>query len=340
MTLIVTVALGLIAVPPSTAVSPRVDLELVTEPGFPLTAAQRWVDRLKDLGASGLRIRSARYGDEPVIENRGTERNPSYRVVGVLTERNQLIVPGAALSLNDPTGIARWIERLRQQGIDAASGKTGVFGLTKEELLAFHERMTKPISSSTKDRRAGDVTREIVTGLGVPYEVSPGASRAFARDEVVPDELVGLTGGTALAAVLRPLGLAVAPQRNRSRQIVLRIAESGDFDESWPLGWPPEAPPFRVAPSLFERINVEIKNTKLSEAITVIQKRVEVPFLFDHNALARHQIDLDSLDATYPEGRAAYLKILDRLLFDAQMTSELRVDERGKPFLWITSRKR
>ena len=47
---------------------------------------QQWMDALKNLGITNLRIRSARPGDEPTIMNRGTDDNPRYAVIGVLAQ--------------------------------------------------------------------------------------------------------------------------------------------------------------------------------------------------------------------------------------------------------------
>jgi hypothetical protein len=80
-----------------------------------------------------------------------------------------------------------------------------------------------------------------------------------------------------------------------------------------------------------------INDTPLSEALNAIGQRLELPFIFDHNALAREGIDIDSEKVSLPPGRTYYMRIITRLLSQAKLTSDLRVDEAGRPFLWITS---
>ena len=92
-------------------------------------------------------------------------------------------------------------------------------------------------------------------------------------------------------------------------------------------------------PQLYEYLTVEIKATALSEAIRAIQSRVETPFLFDHNGLAREQIDLKSVNVSYPKRRVQYLRVLDQVLFQAKLKSEIRLDEAGTAFLWISPRR-
>jgi hypothetical protein len=319
--------------------APPVSFELVTDPGFPMTGAQRWIDALKDLDQSGLRIRSGNPGDKTEVINRGTEASPSYHVVGILTANNQLALPYGKFGLNDRAGIAKWIEKLQEGGIDGMTTAKAAFGLTADELVEFDKQLATPISFETKGVRAGDVARKIVQSLALESSVTADARRAFSRNEPVLDELVGLSAGTSLAATLRPLGLVLSPDKPRGGKVRMVISDVREVKESWPIGWPPQAPPKDAAPKLYEYLTVEIKETALSEAINAIQGRVEIPFLFDHNGMARDQIDLTSVKVSFPKKRVQYLRVLDQVLFQAQLKSEVRLDEAGKPFLWISSRR-
>jgi hypothetical protein len=42
---------------------------------------------------------------------------------------------------------------------------------------------------------------------------------------------------------------------------------------------------------------------------------------------------------SHPRARTTYSIALRKILFQAEPTSELRVDEPGKPFLWVTTVK-
>jgi len=323
----------------SAVAAPPVSFELVTDPGFSMTGAQRWIDALKDLDQSGLRIRSGNPGDKTEVINRGTEASPSYHVVGILTANNQLALPYGKFGLNDRAGIAKWIEKLQEGGIDGMTTAKAAFGLTADELVEFDKQLATPINFETKGVRAGDVARKIVQSLALESSVTADARRAFSRNEPVLDELVGLSAGTSLAATLRPLGLVLSPDKPRGGKVRMVISDVREVKESWPIGWPPQAPPKDAAPKLYEYLTVEIKETALSEAINAIQGRVEIPFLFDHNGMARDQIDLTSVKVSFPKKRVQYLRVLDQVLFQAQLKSEVRLDEAGKPFLWISSRR-
>jgi hypothetical protein len=138
--------------------------------------------------------------------------------------------------------------------------------------------------------------------------------------------------------VLRPLGLVLLPEKTRGAEVRLRVTDMRQADQVWPVGWPSEKNASERVPALLKFLNVEINDTPLAEALDAIQQRLEVPFLFDRNALARQRIDLDQAKVSLPSGKTFYGKILDRLLTQARLSWEVRVDEAEQPFLWISSK--
>ena len=91
---------------------------------------------------------------------------------------------------------------------------------------------------------------------------------------------------------------------------------------------------------LFKNLEVEIEDVAFSKALTAIAPRIKAPFVFDYNAMARDRIDLDTVKVNVPAGRTYYKKILDRVLSQARLYCEVRVDEVNTPFLWISTLKK
>ena len=332
------IVVTLLTVEPLTAAEPSVSFELATEEGFTNTGAQKWVDMLKDLDQKGIRIRAGRSGDKPEVKNIGTAESPSYLAIGILTAGNRLLLEGGQFSLSDRAGIGKWIEKLKADGSGDLTAAKEAFGLTAEQLVAFYDKLAKPVEFTTLNVRAGDVIRKIVQGVPFEYHVTDQARAAFGRNEPVLDELSGLSSGTALAAALRPLGLVMAPDKAGGK-IRLLMAEVREVPEAWPVGWPPQGTPAEAAPALYEYLPVEVKDTPLSEVVTAIQGRVKTPFLYDHNGLARQQIDLAAVKVSYPRKRVQYKRALDQMFFQGGLTAEIRVDEAGSPLVWVSPRK-
>ncbi len=319
---------------------PRVELELVTEPGFPPASSHRWMHVLQDLRLGHLQIRSAHPGDRPEIRQRGEGASASYRVIGVLTAGNTLRLPGGEFRLSELSGLRDWLEKLQRGGEQRLRETEAAFGLTPTQLVGVHEALCVPVNFSTQGQRTFDVLNRIAASLSLSF-LADGPTRAVLRDEEpVLDELQGLTAGTAVAAILRPLGLVLVPQEQPDGEIRLAILPVQQASESWPIGWPSDRSPRETLPDLFSFLNVEIADTPLSEALEAIGARLPAPFLYDHNSLARQRIVPAEIPVSLPEGRTYYQRILTRLLSQAKLTSELRVDDAGSPFLWISPLRR
>ena len=94
-----------------------------------------------------------------------------------------------------------------------------------------------------------------------------------------------------------------------------------------------------MVPALVKQVNVEIDGITIAKSLSAVQGKLDIPFLFDHNAMARHDVDPTTLEATVPAGKMIYNTILRRILYP-HLKHEVRVDEAGKPLLWITTKKR
>src|SRR4029453_15189194 len=108
------------------------------------------------------------------------------------------------------------------------------------------------------------------------------SQKALAVEDPVVDELQGLSAGTALAGVLRPLGLGLTPGKS-GMDFRLRIAESRAVKEHWPVGWPPKGNPHETLPELFKFLNVEITKAPVSEVLGAIGVSVKGAVLINQD---------------------------------------------------------
>src|SRR5947207_12635035 len=125
------------------AAEPRVELEVVTEQAFVGSETRAWSDLLNQTGFSSVRIKSG--AGEPSMQTIGTATAPSYRVVGVLTSGNQLLLPKGRFGLSDRSSLEAWLRKLREGGEDAINIKPAAFGLLPKQLVAVHEALKAPV---------------------------------------------------------------------------------------------------------------------------------------------------------------------------------------------------
>jgi hypothetical protein len=326
----------LLPIPATCAAEARVDLEVVLEPGFIPTEAAKWSQMLDEAGFSSVRIRSSKNDESPAIQASGSGGTRSYRIVGVLNANNQLVLTKGRFGLNDRARIEEWLRKLRTEGEEGITIKPAAFGLLPRQLVAVHEALAVPVKVSTVGKQPRDIAKQIADGLTLKFTTDGAGQKALAAEEPILDELQGLSSGTALAAVLRPLGLVLVPEK-AGTDIRLRISSMRSAQDHWPIGWPPKGNPRETLPDLFKTLNVEIDKSPIGEVITSVGGRLKAPILIDYNALAAAQIDLATAKVSLPQTTTYYDRILDQLLFQAKLKYDLRVDEAGKPLLWITT---
>jgi hypothetical protein len=321
------------------AAKARVSLEIVTEKDIPITATQQWYKVFADLGVSGLRIRAATGKDEVGVEQHGNKAAPVYDVVGLIKANNTLYLPGGKFTAGDSAGLKKWLADLADQGVEGVTQPRQAFGMTRSQLVEVDDDLKKPLAFATKDVPATKAVEQLAQGLQHKLQIEPGVLKSLA-ESTVEEDLQGVSAGTALAVILRPAGLVFTPERPSGGSVQYRVSKPAAGHESWPIGWKADQPDAKILPDLYtKQINVEIEETPVTEAVEALQDRLKIPVLWDHNALALHGIDPAKVEVKLPAKKLTYSLILQRVLSQAKLKKELRVDEGGKPFLWITTIK-
>lgn len=335
---IILTAIAVVASDPALAAE-RVDVELAAERGAPATAQQSWYKILSELGVDGLRIRSAAAGDEPEIEVGGTAARPTYRVMGILTAKSELLLPGATFSTRDSARLKKWLADLRALGPEGAkSGGDLPFGMPSAQLADLHDDLARAVGFSTKGMEPAKAVAQIAGAIQTPIVIERAAAKELDKADAVTEELKEVSSGSALAYLLRPAGLVLVPSLV-DRKPQCQIMAAADGQTAWPVGWPPDGPARKVLPALFEIKPVEIEDFALSDTLDEITSRLNATLLYDHFALVRQGIDPAEIKVSVPEGRMSYAIVLRKVLGQGGLKSELRLDEAGRPLLWVTTQR-
>jgi hypothetical protein len=331
-------SLGILATSAACSAEPTVEIELAMDRGFSPADSHAWAKLFAELGVERVQIRAMRASDEVQVVRRGTATAAVYHVVGVLTARNTVQLPGGTFAPGQARQLKAWLENLVQHGppSERAAGEKSVFGLSARQFAALHVDLSQPVALATKDQPIADVVPRLGRALKHPVVIDAAAQAALAEGEKMPDELRGLSSGTALAAALRPAGLIAVPRQAGGR-VELWITSGKGATQLWPVGWTPEPAPAKLVPALVETVNADIEETPLNEVMEAIGGRLKVPVLYDHNALARLRVDLARTTVRLPPERAIYSTVLRKILNQARLKFEVRVDEAGKPFLWVSA---
>ena len=332
------------------AAAPAVELELVTERGVQITAPQQWLQLLAGIGIEQVRIRGMQPGDEPQLVNTGNAERASYHVVGVLTSREQLRLPGGTFSRADRVKLKDYFARLAADGADSVTAPHVRFGLTEKELSTVLADLAQPIDFETKGLASRGFVDRLQTKRSFKIAVDGQADRVIRSAAPLSDELRGVSAGAGLAIALRNCGLVMRPEKTVGQPIVYRVVPAGTDAVAqptigrmsapdmayWPIGWDQGKPPGEIAPSLRESLNAEIDGYTLEEALRRDRPTIEAANVHRSRGPqgARYRSGEDSSEAG---SNADELQASDRSRARAaHLGCEIRVDEAGEPFLWVT----
>ena len=325
----------------STAVAQRdkkriVEIEVVASNRAPVATQQRWMKLLNDVGAARVRSSSSFSGAKVKVSETETSVAIHVKVQGAI-QNEKLILPGKTFAIRDKEKLRNYIQQLKADGADVALAEKKAFGLTSRQLVDVNAALSSTLEMKTQGKTAADVIRSLGGKLKLAIQMDSAAKRAFDNGELIADEMDGLSLGTAISAMIRPLGLVMVPKRIRG-EIVLQIVDYRSVDEHWPIGWPSESFPKNLLPSLFGKFPIEIRGFPLDQALNAIQARSKVTMIFDYNSMARAGIDLSKTKVTFSK-QASYAHALGKLLNQTRprMKYEIRLDETGQAFLWITT---
>lgn len=316
-----------------TELAKRIDLEIVVGRSPDPTSSHRWLEILKKLPFSSVRIRTGLTKKKPTLTI--SDDRSRYHVTGVLVSSDRLELPGGAFSSRDGKRLLAWIDGLSSAPANG-NEEQYAFGLTAQQLVGLHDAFKSAVADETKGKDTAGVVDSIVDRLSVRVVQNAHARGALAENHPVLDELKGVSSGTALAALLRPLGLVCVPQARNGRLDHLLITDFRSSIEAWPIGWPRKKKLGELTTKLFDKLDVEIDNVPLDQTLAALQERLSIAFIVDQNGMARQQIDLSRSRISFPNSRTFYKRVLDRVLRQAKLSAEIRIDENGQPFVWIT----
>ncbi len=318
---------------PASATLP-IHLEVAMEAGVPITAPQEWAKLLGKLDLRRVRLRSARADDQPAIEISESTAGPRIKLLGILNRRNELLLPKHRFKPHDLSVMRAYFEQLAAEGTEA-DADLGRFGLTKKQFFAVHADFSRVVAFSTKDLTAAEVLRKLDEKFSLPVIRSKGTNSRLNRSPL-GIELRHMAAGTALAMALRQEGLALRPEKPRGKPLQLRIVPYDSTLETWPVGWKSEVSIRQLAPKMFESLTIEIASHTLAQVLDVLTPRLGVPLILDRWTLEKNAIDPSKIEVKISRGKTYAKRAVDRILSQARLAGELRVDEQGHPFYWVT----
>ncbi len=316
-----------------------VELTLLSDSKSSSLDHQQWMQAMSEVGADHVRVQTA-VRPRPNVTEDESRGHVIVRVNAVIAS-GRIKFPGKSFARSDTSGVRAFLSRLRDDGMKTTLAKKKAFGLTSEQLVEVHRQLAASIESQTKGANSAPLVAQLLDALPMRYEISKAAQTRLDEQEDVSVTLRGVAVGTALSILLRQHELVFHPLSKQGSGVVLRVVRKEDAKEFWPPGWPVEEAPVNAFPKLFQRIPLQVNQTPLASVLTAIERRLELPFLVDPGATKDkngNAVDLSQTLVSYNKAKTSYALALSKLLLQAKprLRHELRQDENGERFLWIT----
>jgi hypothetical protein len=315
----------------------QVRLEVFTDERVPVTASQDWLRALSTAGVESVRIAGKAPAAKVGIASEGSEQNRTYVVTGMIATSGELVLPGGRYKTSDAAQVAAWIKDVAAKGPPDRREKTTSMGLTLKQFEAVHEALAPAVGFSTKGMDRAEAAKKIAEKLAVRVHINPDVLKPAEGDKIA-EELTDVSSGTGLSYVLRPAGLCLIAKGGAAGP-ELAIAAAKPGMELWPVGWKPEEPEPKVCPGLFQIFNANLQDVAVTTVFEAIGPRMKATILLDHNALARHGIDAEKTTVTFNKPKVSYYTLLRAVCSQAKLRMEIRIDEAGKPLVWVTTMK-
>jgi hypothetical protein len=328
-----------------------VEMRLATERGLSPLQVQQWVQVLEPLDIRPLSIGVSDGRGELDVQEERSAGGRHLVVQGRIDARSRLLVPEHRFTLSDHAAIGAWIDELKRYGPRGSPQGKPLWGLSEAEFRRLYTQLGRPMGRSFRETPLAEVLDYCrrVSGVDVagdPATLNPSGRDSFSGPATRPPRVAsgplvtlpdtGLSVGTALAFLLSQHDRAFRVEPTRDGPPRLVVLSRTACRDPWPVGWPTPKPPSQLAPTLMKFTPVELINAPANQVLDAVEANVDVPFLYDRAALARRRIDLTKVPVNYVRKSSFWKNILDRAASLARLRAELKTDEAGKPFVWIT----
>ncbi|MBW3542383.1 MAG: hypothetical protein KY476_19120, partial [Planctomycetes bacterium] len=304
--------------------------------------AQEWFRAFEKLGYS-VRLRRAVGVEKPELSESTVGTLRRVKLVGRLERSGELVFPERRFSRAESIKLGEWLEELKSYGAQGAPEGQPVWGLSPVQFDALYTSLQEETQAKTDGRTLAEALAALDLPKDYPLRLSSD-SEAFLKNDVsdgrkVRQSVEGFAKGTALALMLNEFGLGFRPQRKADGSLELLIEPLKKTADVWPVGWEPKHSLPQTAPGLFELLPVELDGLKLTDVLSAVEAKTDVAIRIDHYAIETWKIDLENITVSYPPRKTSWSLLLRGVTNPHKLTREIKIDERGRPFVWITTLK-
>lgn len=205
--------------------------------------------------------------------------------------------------------------------------------------LSADEELALAVNISTVGLQRAEAIRQVVKSFHLKFNMPRELYETLSADkkDLVEEELQGLASGTALAYLLRYAGMCYSIETSEGTEYYLVSSAKEAPAITRTVGFPLGVPVQDALPGIRTSFNANVTGASVAQVVAAVAKRLQVKVLYDHNSLARFGKDPQKMIVKHPAKKTTYDSLLDVILYQGGLQKEVRMDEQGIPFIWIST---
>ncbi len=323
--------------PPSRTL--EVEVLIQSQPSYRINA-QEWGRVFQQLGYS-VKFREPRAGEAPRIEDLDKDDFIATRVVAAMAADGSIRIGKQKFDTETTQPLISALEEIRKHGAKGPPDSSPTWGLTDDQFKDVVQLLAAPVENPVELQSS----ILAIESIGLPgnmkmkftdaaREQALGKKPASAAETI---ELKGFTKGSAIAIVLTQYGLGFRPRYVAPGHFDIEIDRGDESSNMWPVGWKPEQSFSEILPAYFRAIPLDVEDVNINALAGAISEKIAVPHFSSAHVLKSKGLDIDTLKYTRRNDRISPARLLTAVGDKMDLGFDIRVDEAGKMFLWVTT---
>jgi hypothetical protein len=302
--------------------------------------AQEWGRLFQELGYTP-KFRQPKPGEELRIEDIVDGDRVTVRIVCGMSLDGSIRIGRQKFTLEDSNKLRSFLDELRDYGSGGPPERNPTWGMSEKQLIEIMKLLSEPVTDVVQLQSPVVAVESLGLPDGVKLTFADSArERALGRrPESAPEELdlKGCSKGCGMAILLAQYGLGFRPQRIAANRFELQIDVGGEINNLWPTGWKTQETVAKVLPAYLKSVPVDVEDAEVSALLDVVSERLKIPVFYSGFELTSAGKNLDELKYSRKQEKIAPSRLLTSIADKHQLGFDVRVDEGGKLFLWVTT---
>lgn len=316
-----------------------VEVLMQSQPSYRIKA-QEWGRVFQELGYS-VKFREPRAGEAPRVEDLDRDDFLATHVVAAMAADGSIRIGTQKFDIQSTKPLTLALEEIQRHGAMGPPEGRPTWGLTDEQFKEVTRLLGTPVENPV-ELQSSILAVESVglpTNMRMKFTAAAREQALAQRPESAPEtlELQGFTKGSAIAMILAQYGLGFRPKYVGPGHYDMEIDRGNESSNLWPIGWKPEQSFSEILPAYFRAIPLDVEEVEVSSLVGAISDKLGVSDFSSAHELTAKGLDVNTLKYTRKNDRISPARLLTAVGDKLELGFDVRVDEAGKMFLWVTT---